>query len=104
MKKILYVNAAMNRESSRTERLAQAYLKKQTEKGNVEIQTVTLAEEKNALSALVDAAAEPAGINRTKGFQHALFPLCPRFCPIRRNRDGLPLLGYELSLNFQSLS
>ena len=46
MKKILYVNAAMNRESSRTERLAQAYLKKQTEKGNVEIQTVTLAEEK----------------------------------------------------------
>ena len=31
MKKILYVNAAMNRESSRTERLAQAYLEKQTE-------------------------------------------------------------------------
>lgn len=46
MKKLLYINAAINQENSRTCRLAQAYLEKQTEKGNVEIQTVTLAEEK----------------------------------------------------------
>ena len=43
----MYINAAINKANSRTDRLAQAYLEKQFEKGNVEIQTVSLAEEKN---------------------------------------------------------
>lgn len=47
MKKILYVNACINPSDSRTDLLAQAYLEKQLETGNVEIQTVQLAEEKN---------------------------------------------------------
>ena len=46
MKKLLYVNASINHEDSRTDRLAQAYLEKQRQKKNVEIQTVTLAGEK----------------------------------------------------------
>jgi FMN-dependent NADH-azoreductase len=52
MKKILYINAAINKANSRTDRLAQAYLEKQFEKGNVEIQTVSLAEEKTLSSLL----------------------------------------------------
>lgn len=48
MKKLLYINAAINQENSRTCRLAQAYLeKRRSEEKDIEIQTLTLAEEKN---------------------------------------------------------
>ena len=52
MKKLLYINACINREDSRTDRLAQAWIEKKLSSGEYQLQTVVLAEEKNLLPLL----------------------------------------------------
>lgn len=47
MKKLLYINASMNKENSRTDRLARAWISKRLSSGNYQLQTVDLAGEKN---------------------------------------------------------
>jgi FMN-dependent NADH-azoreductase len=47
MKKLLYINACINKEDSRTDRLARAWIEKKLSTGEYQLQTVVLAEEKN---------------------------------------------------------
>ena len=52
MKKLLYINACINRQDSRTDRLAQAWIEKKLSTGMYQLQTVVLAEEKNLMPLL----------------------------------------------------
>ena len=45
MKKLLYIDACVNRDISRTERLAQALLKEMNKNGEYEVETLCLEDE-----------------------------------------------------------
>ena len=69
MKKILYVDSCVNRETSRTERLAQALLER-LDGPDVEIETLVLEDEKR----LVPLTIMPSSITRSS------LPLLTRSC------------------------
>ena len=47
MKKLLYIDACVNRDISRTERLAQALLKEMNKNGEYEVETMCLEDEES---------------------------------------------------------
>ena len=78
MKKLLYVDACVNRETSRTERLARVLLDKLMEEGDWEIETVVL-EEENLRPLTGQLVLERIEGTKSSDFSHPVFDYAKQF-------------------------
>lgn len=78
MKKLLYVDSCVNRETSRTERLAQVLLERLLEQGEYELETLVLEDEplEPLTGALVNARTEGT---QAGDFSHPVFSYAKQF-------------------------
>lgn len=81
VKKILYVDACVNRDTSRTERLAQALLKR-LDGPDVEIETLVLEDEKSLLPLTGELSNERMTWSKAGDFDHLVFDYAKQFAEV----------------------
>ena len=81
VKKILYVDACVNRDTSRTERLAQALLER-LDGPDVEIETLVLEDEKNLLPLTGELSNQRMAWSKAGDFNHPVFDYAKQFAEV----------------------
>ena len=82
MKKLLYVDACVNRETSRTERLAQVLLERLTQSGEYELETIVLEDEENLAPLTGKLVLERTEGTQAGDFSHPVFAYAKQFAQV----------------------